>query len=238
MIIEYNKRVGETMGELLARFKLEYAININSKVAFAGRLDPLAFGKVVMLTDADIYQKDNYCSKTKIYQCNIIEQIQSDTYDILGIPLISSNSFSPLFDKKIDLEYEQEYPPYSSQFVSDENGVKRPLWYCTKNNIKYLDTPTKIVKLYAGTKLSEYSINVKELYDLVANRISMVRSQTFRQEEILATWDKLLLSDYFEENNLITISKWEFQISSGGYIRYLGNRMNGVCFDIERINYI
>ena len=238
MIIEYNKRIGETMGELLARFKLEYAINKECKVAFAGRLDPLAFGKVAMLTDADVYQKVNYCSKTKIYQCDIIECLQTDTYDIMGIPKISLNSFDSFYDQKSDLEYVQEYPPYSSQFVSDLSGVKRPLWYCTKNNIQYLDTPTKIVKLYSGIKLSEYSVNVTDLYELVTNRISMVKVQTFRQEEILGFWDKLLSSDYFEANNLITISKWKFQISSGGYIRYLGNQMNGSCFDIERVNYL
>ena len=238
MIIEYNKRIGETMGELLARFKLEYAIDLTSKVAFAGRLDPLAFGKVAMLTDLDVYQKDNYCSKTKIYQCDIIEEIQTDTYDILGLPQKSSNPFTPIFDKKVDLEYEQEYPPYSSQFVTDESGIKRPLWYCTKHNIKYLNTPTKLVRLYSGTKLSEYTINVKDLSDLVINRIRMVKLQTFRQEEILDSWDKLLSENYFAPEYNFSISKWEFQISSGGYIRYLGNKMNGVCFDIQRINYI
>ena len=225
------------MGELLARFKLEYLLDIN-KVAFAGRLDPLACGIVTMLTDTDIYAKDNYCARSKIYECNIIEGICTDTYDIMGICTISSNSFNPIFNSVANIKYIQEYPPYSSQLVTDITGTKRPLWVCTKNNIKYIDTPTKNITLHEGKQLSSYQIDKDELNDLIKNRINLVKSQTFRQDMILESWDKLLSLDYFNDNNLITIGKWQFTISSGGYIRYLGNKMNGSCFDIERISYI
>jgi len=237
MIFEYNKQIGETMGELLIKFKLEYGIT-DSKVAFAGRLDPLAYGKVILLTDSDIYQKDNYCARSKIYQCDIIQGIQTDTFDIMGFPQLSEYPFNTIFDNVNNIEYIQEYPPYSSQFVTDINGIKRPLWYCTKHNIKYNEVPTKLIKLHSGIQISSYEKTTSELYELINNRITQVRSPTFRQVEILEEWKKLLFSEHFENNNIIKISRWEFTISSGGYIRYIGNKMNGVCFDINRLTYL
>ena len=49
--------------------------------------------------------------------------------------------------------------------------------------------------------------------------------------------DPFRASMLVDENKDYTLSKWRFSISSGGYIRYLANQMNGCCFDIYRECY-
>ena len=230
MIIQFYKRIGETMDELIRRFRQEHSIDNKIKVAYAGRLDPLAFGKIILLTDSDIYNKEKYCGKDKTYTTWIVHGIQTDTYDIMG-KIVSDKNWEPVYNNVEDLEYDQQYPMYSSIYVI-QNGMRKPLWYYEKNNIKVENMPSKKVKLISSEKISEDIISSIELFRIIKNRIDKVIKGTYRQDEIIALWDSKLL-----ENKDYTISKWRFTVSSGGYIRYLANQMNGCCYDIERVCY-
>lgn len=231
MIVEFIKNIGETMNQTIDRFKKEYLINDKSKIAFAGRLDPLAFGKIILLTDDDIYKKELYCGKNKLYKCTIVHGIQTDTYDVMG-KVVSFKEWEPFFENAENIDYEQIYPMFSSINVI-QNGMRKPLWYYEKNNIKVEKIPSKEVKLFYGKKIdNDEIISSEELLKIIEDRIAKVTVNTFRQYEIVSIW-KNELQKYSE----IKISKWEFKISSGGYIRYLANKMNGCCFDIERIKY-
>jgi tRNA U55 pseudouridine synthase TruB len=238
MIVEYEKNIGETMSELINRFRIENKLDKNVKVAYAGRLDPLAYGKVIFLTHNDIYKKDQYCNYDKIYQCDIIEEYQTDTFDIMGLPIISNtiHKFNNIYNDIISYSFEQEYPPFSSYKVFDINGVKRSLWYCSKYNIPITHKPIKKVKLFYAKSIGKYNINSSDLYELIKLKINSVKVNSFRQDDILKKWNNILINN--RNNKMISISKWEFKISSGGYIRYLANNMNGTCFNINRIAYL
>lgn len=231
MIIEFDKKIGETMDEMIRRFRHEYSIDNKIKVAYAGRLDPLAFGKIILLTDKDIYDKEKYCCKDKIYTCTIVHGIQTDTYDIMG-KIISENEWEPVYNGIKNIEYEQQYPMYSSIYVI-QDGIRKPLWYYEKNNIKVENMPSKKVKLISGEKISDdITISCTDLFRIINDRIEQVKKNTYRQDEIIALWNNKL-----DKNKEYVLSKWKFTITSGGYIRYLANKMNGCCFDIERICY-
>ena len=230
MILLFDKKIGETMDEMIRRFRQEYSIDNKTKVAYAGRLDPLAFGKIILLTDRDIYDKEKYCGKDKTYTCWIVHGIQTDTYDIMG-KITGENIWEPIYNDVEDLEYEQQYPMYSSIYVI-QDGIRKPLWYYEKNNIKVVNMPSKKVKLISSEKILEETISSTELFRIINNRIERVKKDTYRQDEIIALW-----KDKLDINNNYTISKWKFTITSGGYIRYLANKMNGCCYDIERVCY-
>jgi tRNA U55 pseudouridine synthase TruB len=231
MIIQFDKRIGETMDELIRRFRQDHSIDNKIKVAYAGRLDPLAFGKIILLTDKDIYNKEKYCGKDKTYTTWIVHGIQTDTYDIMG-KIVSYKNWSPVFSGVENIDYDQQYPMYSSIYVI-QNGMRKPLWYYEKNNIKVENIPSKKVKLLRGEKITDdIEISSRELFRIINDRIDKVKKDTYRQDEIIALWESKL-----EENNKYTISKWRFTITSGGYIRYLANQMNGCCYDIERVCY-
>jgi len=72
MIIEFNKNIGETMNDVINRFKKEYFLKKEDKVSFAGRLDPLAFGKIILLTESDKYNQDKFCNFDKIYTFSVL----------------------------------------------------------------------------------------------------------------------------------------------------------------------
>ena len=231
MIIEFDKKIGEIMDETIRRFRDEYLIEDKIKIAYAGRLDPLASGKIILLTDKDIYNKDKYCGKNKTYTCTIVHGIQTDTYDIMG-KIVSENNWKPIFDNVKDIEYEQEYPMYSSIHVI-QDGMRKPLWYYEKNNIKVENIPSKKVKLLSSEKISDdIVISCTDLFRIINDRIQKVKKNTYRQDEIIALWNNKL-----EKNKEYMLSKWKFTVTSGGYIRYLANQMNGCCYDIERICY-
>ena len=231
MILLFDKRIGETMDEMISRFRQEYSIGDKTKIAYAGRLDPLAFGKIILLTDKDIYNKEKYCGKNKTYTTWIVHGIQTDTYDIMG-KITDENIWEPVYNDVEDLEYEQQYPMYSSIYVI-QDGMRKPLWYYEKNNIKVVNMPCKKVKLISSEKITDdIEISSIELLRLIKDRIDRVKKDTYRQDEIIALWQEKLKDD----NNYI-ISKWKFTITSGGYIRYLANQMGGCCYDIERISY-
>ncbi len=219
------------MNEMIRRFRDEYLINDNIKIAYAGRLDPLAFGKIILLTDKDIYNKEKYCGKDKTYTCTIVHDIQTDTYDIMG-KIVSENRWDPNYNNVENIEYEQQYPMYSSIYVI-QDGIRKPLWYYEKNNIKVENIPSKKVKLISSKKiLDDITISSAELFRIINDRIQQVKKNTYRQDEIIDLWNNKL-----DKNKEYIISKWKFTVTSGGYIRYLANQMNGCCFDIERLCY-
>jgi tRNA U55 pseudouridine synthase TruB len=230
MIIEYIKKVGETMMEMMERFKEEYKITHN-RITYAGRLDPLAFGNIIILTDDDIYRKKEFCNLKKEYECWIIKDIKTDTFDIMGL-IINNDKKEEI---KIEIgEYEQQYPQYSSYKVECkvEGKIKKmSLWMATKKGYEIMEKKTKKITLYEYEKLEDRTINKIELLEMIKDRIDRVKPQTFRQEEIKEEWNKI-------EDREYKIEKYRFMISSGGYIRYIGNKMGGCCFDIERKKFI
>ena len=160
-----------------------------------------------------------------------IETIQTDTYDIMG-KIISEKMWEPVYNNVENIEYVQQYPMYSSIYVI-QNGMRKPLWYYEKNNIKVENIPSKKVKLLSSEKISDdITISSTELFSIIKDRIDKVKKDTYRQDEIIALW-----SNKLEHNNKYTISKWKFTVTSGGYIRYLANKMAGCCYDIERVCY-
>ena len=184
----------------------------------------------------------------------MIDGVVTDTYDIMGLichaPLTPTDPFTntapftntttttntPTTTVNINVgcSYMQYYPPYSSIPIRIGN-TRKPLWYYTKNNIVISEElrPYKQVTLYNATKLDEKYISSNELLDIILERISKVITGDFRQDDIIKQWKQLLCM-----NSTYKISKWKFEISSGGYIRYIANMMGNTCFDINRIGYI
>src|SRR3989338_7692365 len=75
MIFECVKPIGITTVEYLNEFNKNKTFN---KICFAGRLDPLAKGKLYILTDEDIYKKDDFCDKDKIYETYVVKNFKKD----------------------------------------------------------------------------------------------------------------------------------------------------------------
>ena len=231
MIIDYKKNIGESMQSIVDRFKEEYKLDKNEKIAFAGRLDPIAFGIVRLLSGSDRMQMDYMCSHDKIYTFDVIEGFNTDTYDILGLV----NNMCEYKENIFDMEkiIEQTYPIYSSKTV-DINGRMVRLWDAAKNNmLENIKIPTKQVKIYYVKKIESNIVESADLYIIIENIINTVKGD-FRQKEILENWKEVLLTN----KKIYKINHYETKISSGGYVRSIAHNMGGVAMNICRMKYI
>ena len=79
MIFTIHKEIGETPLEAIRKLKLK------EKASYAGRLDPMASGKLLVLTGEDCLCQNEYHHIDKSYNFDLILGFQTDSLDILGV---------------------------------------------------------------------------------------------------------------------------------------------------------
>src|SRR3989344_4155540 len=80
-----KKVLGETPLQALERLRVEKDFPHDLAMTYAGRLDPMAEGKLLILTGEDCKRRERYDGLDKEYVFEIAFGIESDTGDILGI---------------------------------------------------------------------------------------------------------------------------------------------------------
>ena len=232
MPIKINKPLGLTPLELIKKYKEEN--DIEEKVSFAGRLDPMAYGMMILLVGDECKNQNLYCNKSKIYEFSVLYGFSSDTLDILGLSQRIENvniDFKTFIGK-----YHQSYPIYSSKTLTID-GKTKPLWWWYKNKLLDLSLiPKKEVEIYKFEKIGEEFKNNNEVKDLICKRISKLSEKSKKQlryDEIRKNWENIL-----KENSKFKIGKVRATVSSGTYIRKICERMGGVAYDINRIDII
>ena len=85
-VVLINKYRGELLSELLNRVRSEHGFSDLEKMTYAGRLDPLASGLMIILSGDDVHKKPDSPGLDKSYTAEILIGVETDTYDILGIP--------------------------------------------------------------------------------------------------------------------------------------------------------
>lgn len=236
-IIPWNKKYRETLSVMLERFRRENPKYQESKITYAGRLDPLAEGLVILLTDDDVHKKENFLDLDKVYQVQFIFGFETDSYDLLG--LVNRNDVVNVDDanikhaiKSLGKITQQQYPPYSSKPV---NG--KPLWQRSRegeNTSKI--APIQKVQVYNTRYISSQGISVDEFNHQYIQTLNEI-SGDFRQQSIIDTWQNIL-SDFPKKN--IKIWTAEFYVSSGTYIRSLIHQLGkdlqtgATCIKIKR----
>jgi len=216
-IINLFKKVGETPLQTIERFKEKNLRYKGIKMGYAGKLDPMAEGVLLVLIGKEGKKIYEYTVLDKEYQAKILFGISTDTYDILGIPKIKSGKSKESEDRDISElkkrikglkgNYEQEIPVFSAKFVK----------YARKK--KKIDLPKKLIKIKNIKLNSIFSINSSKLLKEIIRKISLLEGD-FRQDEILKEWKKILdnekKADYFVVDVTIVCS-------SGTYIRAIAN---------------
>jgi tRNA pseudouridine55 synthase len=222
--------------ETLSIFRKSYPLYQNEKLGYAGTLDPLAEGVLVVLVGEENKKRKEYINLDKEYIFSFILGIKTDTYDVLG----KITGYSNVEDiKKMPLqrlfssyrgEIAQAYPPYSSKKVKG-----KPLFLYAKEG-EFPNTEKKIRKIYEFSLKEIIAVPPKFLEDAIVKKIKLVHGD-FRQEEILSSWDL-----FFKKNksSKFYIVSAHIVCSSGTYVRTLvhdiGERlgMHATVFGISR----
>lgn len=215
IFLVYKER-GETLAALLERFRSEHDLGPDIKLTYAGRLDPMAEGLVLVLAGEDRFQKDKLLGLEKTYVVEILLGVGSDTHDPLGMvsdPVPKDMSESEIKEKvqKMHSITELPYPMYSSVPVEG-----KPLFVHARegNTVK---VPRKKIHIKEVVVKKIESRSVAELADAVVQDIQKVQGD-FRQKEIIERW-KEVRSQYGDRTlSIVTLS---ITASSGTYMRSL-----------------
>lgn len=251
MPIFISKSIGQTPNELINDYKKKHPDS--KKVSFAGRLDPMAFGIMMLLVNEECKLQPQYIGLDKIYEFEIVYGFETDTYDILGLV----TNFTTIFNVQslhyieiLDLntyikKFEQLYPAYSSIVVN-----KKPLWEWSKlGKIDTITIPSKLVEIYSLETIenTHTSNDYKELYTNIIKLISTLSNENkpkFRFNDIVDSWKTTFetLSKFIHYKPVI--KKYRATVSSGTYIRSLAHQIGkdvgcgAIAMNIKRIDFI
>lgn len=225
-IVVIYKPVGETPLEALERFRAENHIPKEVPMTYAGRLDPMAEGWLLILIGEKCKDKDQYTGLDKAYQFEVLLGFSTDTYDTLGLFTKTGNieekDFNNLEDKiKKIVEnsigtYEQKYPAYSSKTISGTQMFA----LARKGELDDSNIPSHEVEIKnIGFLGSRKIVGAKLLEDIITN-VRKVHGD-FRQEEILEKWQSFINA---EKNYLVL--KFEVSCIGGFYVRAFTNEIS------------
>lgn len=221
MILSVYKPIGATPLQMIKQVREEYPEYAHEKISYAGRLDPLAHGVLLLTIGEGIQKRAQLLDLPKTYTFQMLLGIATDSYDLLGMitkkgKVPSQQNVRTFVNSFVSSHlgtFEQQYPPFSSKPVQG-----KPLfWWAKQKKLEEIQIPVHAVAIYSLQMITRGSMTSDTLQNLINQRIGQV-SGDFRQEEILAAWHA-----YFTEHKESNYQVLTFSVScsSGTYVRGL-----------------
>ena len=232
------KKLGETPLACLNRLRLTRSEYKDAVLSYAGRLDPMAEGVLLVMVGEENKEREKYLGLDKEYECEVLLGVSTDTYDVLGVvspKLLQSEGgrvgkiapapvYSParaVIESHLASfvgKYMQKYPPFSSKTV---NG--KPLFQLSKDGeLKDESVPGREVEVYRIEVLSMEVVSAKDLKARIFKNIALVQGD-FRQAEILADWEKFFI--VHQDEVLFPVIKIKVSCGSGVYVRSIAHEL-------------
>lgn len=225
-----DKNVGETPLELLERIRREHPELKEEKLSYAGRLDPMAEGQMLILVgDEENRDRAKFLSLDKEYVATFLVGMKTDSGDVLGLvkreddvekSLNKTDTICEIDKQSLERSVEnlkklkvQKYPWFSGRTVA---GIK--LFDHFKAGNLDIERPTKKIEVKEVELLGVENQNIGQIKNYIFNSITKV-SGDFRQEKILATWRKFFENAQKNEIKELQIFHVRILVSSGTFIR-------------------
>lgn len=241
-----TKEVGETPLAALRRFRAREGIAPQVPLAYAGRLDPMASGTLLILIGDTCKNVHRYHGLDKAYEFSILFGVRSDTGDVLGI--VAPCDVPPLSLGCVQRACRAVLPtttlPYPA-FSSKPVGGKPLHYWARTGQIGSIRIPSRTVRLYALSVHTLYTLSVEAACASALEKIALLPPQApssepgadFRRPEVCASWRQLA-----EENEGATlqVATCTAVVSAGTYIRTLAPLIAtqlgtcGLAFGIHR----
>lgn len=236
--VTLDKKVGQTPLACMEAWRAtQPAAYQDLPLTYAGRLDPLASGKLLVLIGAECKRKEYYLALDKAYEVTLLFGLASDTGDVLG--LVSSSAQPDVSKQKLRSALQQSlgkitlpYPHFSSKTV---NGKPLHTWAVEKR-LHEITIPEKTAYIY-NLKLTDYvTITARQLYQQTQDKIASIPPVTeqrkalgndFRRAEILAQWDAWYQT--VDPQQTYTTARVHCICSSGTYMRSLAGHLGELC---------
>ena len=233
-VIKVYKKAGITPLECINNLKKEHENLRLLPMTYAGRLDPLAEGLLLILVGDECLKKDEYLNLPKEYEVDVLFGFATDTYDVMGKVIkwssderggiqgqtILNSNYSYVFKIEEIIsnfigKIKQSYPPYSSRPVKG-----KPLFmWAREGKLDEIEIPTHDVFVDNIDILEEREISGNDLFKKIKEDIEKV-SGDFRQKEILALWETSLRDKYEEKYFVVRL---RISCGSGVYVRVIAD---------------
>lgn len=229
--IRIEKAVGQTPLEALQAWRVQHPTYADVPACYAGRLDPMASGTLLVLLGDECKRQKDYTKLDKEYDIEVLLDVVSDTGDILGIVSGSEQETVPT-QTDLKAAYQREigthlraYPVYSSKTV---NGT--PLFlHALRGTLDTIAIPTHDETIHSISYRGSCSLTNEELRERITSLLSLAPKSDepskklgadFRIHAVRNSWTTVLLTP-----RSYTILKLRVRCGSGTYMRSLASRI-------------
>jgi tRNA pseudouridine(55) synthase len=243
-----EKNVGQTPLECVELWRKTQPQLASFPLAYAGRLDPMASGLLLVLIGEECKNQTNYHNLDKEYEFEILFGLHSDSGDVLGIveevdkKIITEEQIRNILSEFVGV-LEVPYPIFSAKTVQG-----KPLHTWTmENRLHEITIPTRKSKIFSLELLNYQTLSRSEITEKSLTKIETIPPVTdikkalgndFRRPEVRKAWN--IFSKAGFPNDQFSITKIKCVCSSGTYMRTLSEiiakRLGsaGLAFSIHR----
>jgi tRNA pseudouridine(55) synthase len=246
--IVLDKKRGETPLEAVHKWKEVHPEYIDVRAAYAGRLDPMAEGKLLVLLGEECKNLTAYTKLDKEYEIEVLLDSSTDTGDVLGLATyadVESNPERAAVRRALSAElgtHPRAYPIYSSKTVHG-----KPLFlYALEGTLDTITVPEHDESFYTIKLVEQSVLSKQQLQERINSALAVVpRSDEpskvlgadFRQDAVRARWESVLA---YVSDRSFAILKLRVTCGSGAYMRTLADRIGkslgtrGLALSIRR----
>lgn len=205
-----DKPYGWTPLECIDRLRELGKIEKDEKATYAGRLDPLATGLLLILKGDGVHEKDRFIGLDKTYAVELTFGAYTDTGDVLGVlESVQLGIEAPRhadFINVLSSVTQAPYPRFSSRTV---DGVAL---HESARAGESIDRPLRAMSYSISDLEDVSSISFSDLRDMSLRACDLVKGD-FRQEQIRDSWNGI------QEDFPLPRFSFVIDAFSGTYIR-------------------
>lgn len=205
-------------------------------LAYAGRLDPMASGKLLVLIGDECKVQEQYHKLDKAYTFSVLFGVATDTADVLGRiqksdPSTPTSNAIKIATKKFIGNIELPYPHFSSKTVQ---GKPLHVW-TLEGRLNEITIPTNASTVYKLKFLKTQTLTGAEVYAAASQKIESIPPVTdsrkalgndFRRVNVRADWGTFLTT--YQDTRFV-IADFYCVASSGTYMRTLAEEIAKAC---------
>ena len=175
-----SKQIGQTPLECIEKYRKEKKLSLDIPLAYAGRLDPMAEGKLLILIGDECKKLKDYAGLDKEYVFEILFGFKTDTGDILGLLESFSNPKNiAIKDIKTAAKtfigtHTFPYPRFSSKTIQGKPLHKWTL----ENRLSEIEIPKRESRIYRIKVKGLYTKQKDLLLEEIQNKIKTLTPVT------------------------------------------------------------
>jgi len=227
-----EKSVGQSPLDVVKEYKLAKPELADTPIAYAGRLDPMASGKLLLLLGEECKNQEQYHALDKSYRFEVLLGTGSDTGDILGLLELKKTTLKNVDDlsqvaQQLTGSLNLPYPNFSAKTVG---GKPLHVW-TLENRLDEIEIPIARTQVYKLTLQNLRTESAKDIYQTATEKIETIPPVTeaskalgadFRRKEVRIAWQV-----WYENhrNQKLQIATFDCICSSGTYMRSLAEEI-------------